>query len=186
MVRTIKFFQMLLIVSGLLLTISSQASYRHIQGGGGGGDFPWPWGLEVTIPWNDIQGVWKVESKGKAFYFGFRRVQEQRLFITQFDAARCMTLGSGPGYIREKSQKFVVAQISLKTGDAYRMAIYAFNEEDSPEPPVSGDIASIPEHVMVARINSLTTVQREIAVQMVRISDRLEYKCIGQDKKLRF
>ncbi|HMD01191.1 MAG TPA: hypothetical protein VKH37_13610, partial [Ferruginibacter sp.] len=123
--------------------------------------------------------------KDKVYYFGFRRVEEQRLFITQFDSTRCMTLGSGPGYIRNKSQKFVVAQISMKSGEAYRMAIYAFNEEDSPEPPVN-PANSIPEHVMVARINSMSSSEREIAVQMVRISDRLEYKCIGQDKKLKF
>jgi hypothetical protein len=198
MVRTIKYIQMLLIVSGILLTASSQAKTGERSeydsqairtfGGGGGGDFPWPWGLEVSFPWDDIQGVWKVENKGKIYYFGFRRVQDKRIFVTQFDASRCLTLGSGPGFIRNKAQNFVVSQITLKaTGDAYRMAIYAFDEQDSPEPPAAADgEATVPEHVMVARITSMSTQEREIAVQMVRISDRLEFKCVGQDKKLRF
>lgn len=183
MVRTIKFLQMLLILSIFSLNTASQAW----GGDDGGGSHPWPWGLEIPFPWNDVQGIWKVENQGQVYYFGFRRVEQQRLFITQFDASRCVILGSGPGYIRTKRQKYVVAQITLKeTGEAYRMAIYAFAEEDSPEPPVGGVSTPIPELVMVARINSMNNTGREIAVQMVRISSQLEYTCIGQDKKIRF
>ncbi|MBK9324504.1 MAG: hypothetical protein IPM97_16425 [Bdellovibrionaceae bacterium] len=199
MVRTYKLLQMLLLLAGITMSISSRANlsgnqkayqYQGVKpgGGGGGGDFPWPWGLEVAFPWNDIQGVWKAEYKGKVYYFGFRRVEERRLFITQFDAGQCSTLGSGPGLIRNSSQKYVVAQITLQeTGEVYRVAIYAFAEADSPAPPVTnGDVINIPEHVMVARINNIKCPERDIAVQMVRISDRLEFKCVGQDKRLKF
>jgi hypothetical protein len=185
MVRENYFLRLLLVVVGLCFGISSFAMNR----GPGDDTHPWPWGLEVPFPWEDVQGVWKVESHGNEYYFGFRRTQEKRLVVTQFDASRCVTLGSGPGLIRSKGQKYVVAQITMKaTGDVYRMAIYAFAEEDSPEPPaVAGDDGSGSEHVVVARITNMSsTAEREMAVQMARISDRLEFKCLGDDKKLKF
>lgn len=187
MVRTFKYIRRSILLGFLSVLVITPMAFA--RGGDGGGSHPWPWGLEVPFPWDDVQGIWKVENKGKVYYFGFRRVQDTRLFVTQFDASRCMTLGSGPGLVRNKSQKYLVAQITMKaTGESYRMAIYAFDEIDSPEPaaPADGELASDPQHVMVARITSLSTVAPEIAVQMVRISDRLEFKCLGQDKKLKF
>lgn len=178
MVRFIRFFKAFLLV----FTISTSSIAFSRGGGTGGGDFPWPWGLEVPFPFKDVQGVWKVESKNQTYYFGFRRVADKRLLVTQFDATQCESIGSGPGLIRNKSQNYVVSQITMKsTGDVYRMAIYAFVEEDAPMPTEGMD------HVVVARIVNLSSkTERELVVQMSRITDRMEFKCLGQNKKLKF
>jgi hypothetical protein len=199
MVRTIKLFQMLLILSGIIFgSLSSASEYQgycsdssvipndSTVNGGGGGSHPWPWNLAVTFDLKDVQGIWKVQKGGKAYFFGFRRVSETRLSIKQFDSNLCTVIASGPGFQKDGIEKTVVAQLNnTVTGEVYRMAIYAFNEEDSPEPPLTSRVG-VPTPVMVARITSLNTSEREFAVQMVRISDRLEFKCVGHDKILNF
>jgi len=191
MVRTIKFIQTLLILSGILVSTTSVAigayactdSSPMIRGGEGGGDFPWP--LALPFPWGDVQGVWKVAKGDRTYYIGIRRTEAKRLTVALIDTNRCSIVGIGPGLDNDTT---VVAQITNNmTGEIYRVGLYAFDEKDSPEPPLTsvGDNEN-PDRVMVARIRSLNTSAPEIAAQIVRISDKLEFKCGGQDKKLRF
>jgi hypothetical protein len=193
MVRTIKLLQKLLILGGICLGVFSHAGgAQKSQYGGesqialgpddGGGSHPWPWGFEVTFPWNDVQGIWRVQKDGKTLYFSFRRVQAKRVKIKQIDFNTCNVIGTGQGLERDRT---IVAQIrNTYSDETYNLTIYAFNEEDSPEPPILSQIGQ--DHVIVVRINSLDGPRAEFAAQMVRISDRLELKCGDQDKKTRF
>lgn len=153
------------------------------NGGGGGGSHPWPWGFEVPFPWEDIQGIWKLDKPGKALYFSFRRLESKRLAVNQFDLDACVVTGAGPGFERAKT---VVAQMNeVGTRRVYQVRLYAFDPKDSPEPPKTGS-AFEPGPVMVARINTLTVPSPEIAVQMVKITDRLEIRCSHSNKNLKF
>lgn len=192
MVRTIKLLQKLLILGGFCTVLAAQATVAHegpychdnalgTDGGDHGGSHPWPWGFEVKFPWDDVQGIWRVQKDDTVLYFSFRRVQAKRIKIKQIDITNCQVVGTGQGLERDKT---IVAQIrNTYSEETYNLTIYAFNEEDL-EPPVLSPVGS--EHVIVARINSLDHQAPEFAAQMVRISDRLEVKCGEQDKKTRF
>lgn len=197
MVRTIKLLQMLLILGGMTLGLVSEAGVRHedsycdvggasratqMGGDNHGGSTPWPWGFEIKFPWDDIQGIWRVEKGDTVLYFSFRRVQAKRIKIKQFDITTCNVVGTGQGLEKDRT---IVAQIHNNYVDeTYNLTIYAFDEKDSPEPPMLSDADS--DHVIVARINSLDHMEPEFAAQMVRISDRLEVKCGDQEKKTKF
>jgi len=194
MVRTIKLLQTWLILSSIFIgaTVQANTCYSNVSsscprvstggGGVGGGDFPWPWGFEVTFPWNDVQGIWRVQKDDTVLHFSFRRVQAKRIKIRQIDVASCQVVGTGQGLERDKT---IVAQIrNTYSEETYNLTIYAFNEEDL-EAPVLAPVGGF-DHVIVARINSLDHQAPEFAAQMVRISDRLEVKCSDQDKKLKF
>jgi hypothetical protein len=190
MVRTIKLIQKWLILMSMIWgttvpAIAGNAVYECPQaargGGGGGGDFPWPWGFEVKFPWDDVQGIWRVQKDTTVLYFSFRRVQAKRIKIKQIDITTCEVVGTGQGLERGNT---IVAQIrNTYSEETYNLTIYAFNEEDV-DPPVLSQIGS--DHVIVARINSVDHMTPEFAAQMVRISDRLEVKCGDQDKKTKF
>ncbi len=191
MVRTIKLLQMWLILGGICIATSSQAQVRQdgkycndTQTTRGPGDdtHPWPWGFEVKFPWDDVQGIWRTQKDGKTLYFSFRRVQTKRVKIKQIDFETCDVVGTGQGLERDRT---IVAQIrNTYSNETYNLTVYAFNEEDSPEPPILNQVNQ--DHVIVARINSLDRPDIEFAAQMVRISDHLEFKCGIGDKKTRF
>jgi len=196
MVRTIKLLKRVLLLGSIAIgTVSmattqgySETDYSCAQpagrGGDGGGNIVWPWGFEVMFPWDDVQGIWKVQKGEKAYFFSFRRVEEKRIKIKQIDLASCKTIGIGQG-MEKPNSKVIVAQIrNTHTAETYNLTIYAFNQEDSPEPPMLNNTSS--DHVIVARINSLDHAAPEFAAQMVRISDRLEFRCGDQDKKTKF
>lgn len=188
MVRTIKLLQTWLILISITLgaTVTAHAgddfNCPKVNGGGtGGGDFPWPWGFEVKFPWDDVQGIWRIQKDDMVLYFSFRRVQAKRIKIKQIDITTCQVIGTGQGLERGNT---IVAQIrNTYSEETYNLTIYAFNEEDL-DSPVLSPVGS--EHVIVARINSLDHQAPEFAAQMVRISDRLEVKCGDQDKKTKF
>jgi hypothetical protein len=181
MVRAINLLRSLLIASVVLLSLSAQG-HQAFFGPGGGGDHPWPWGLEAPFPWDDIQGIWKLDLPRGTFYFGFRRLEAKRLIVSQFDIDACLVKGTGPGLEHART---VVAQMSGPSYGVYRVTLYAFRPEDSPEPPkMKGTFE--PGRVMVARIYSLTTPGAEIASQMVKMTSRLEIRCPRQNKFLKF
>lgn len=181
MVRTIKYLQMLLILAVFSLGTVSHAADPMGLRGPGDDTHPWPWGFEVKFPWDDVQGIWRVQKDDKTLFFSFRRVQAKRIKIKQIDIDTCNVVGTGQGLERDKT---IVAQIrNTDFNETYNLTIYAFNEEDL-EPPILSQVGS--EHVIVARINSLDRLLPEFAAQMVRISDRLEVRCGDQDKKTRF
>ncbi|HEY8269560.1 MAG TPA: hypothetical protein VIG33_01620, partial [Pseudobdellovibrionaceae bacterium] len=133
MVRTIKFFQMLLILGSICVGTHSRAEVAQVTRGPGDDTHPWPWGFEVKFPWNEVQGIWRAEDNGKAVYFSFRRVEEKRVKIKQIDFATCSVIGTGQGLERDKT---LVAQIiTNRSVEPYNLTIYAFNEEDSHKPP---------------------------------------------------
>jgi hypothetical protein len=192
MVRTIKLIQMWLILISIILGSTASAyagdnsQRNYLQsargGGSGGGDFPWPWGFEVKFPWDDVQGIWKVQKEDTVLYFSLRRVQTKRIKIKQIDITTCQIVGTGQGLERDRT---IVAQIhNTYSDETYNLTIYAFNEEDLVSSSQVMDPGS--DHVIVARINSLDRQRTEFAAQMVRISDRLEVKCGDQDKKAKF
>jgi len=188
MVRTIKLLQMLLILSiGLSAvsraeTLTDYSCQDHQITGPGDDTHPWPWDFAVKFPWDDVQGVWRAEKDGKTLYFMFKRVQAKRIKIKQIDINTCEVIGTGQGF--ERAKTVIVAQMMEKGGESYNFTLYAFNTEDSPEPPIISKVGT--DQVIVVRINSLTSSEPEFSAQMVRISDRLEMACGPEEKRLKF
>lgn len=181
MVRTIKFFQTLLIFGGICVATLAQAN-PHVTRGPGDDTHPWPWGFEVKFPWDEVQGIWRAENDGKVLYFSFRRVQEKRVKIKQLDFETCTVIGSGQGLERDKT---LVAQIvTNRSVEPYNLTIYAFNEEDSPKPPILHQIGK--DHVIVVRMSRFNHPGFDFIAQMVRISENFEFQCANQGKKTKF
>ncbi|MGZ3743010.1 MAG: hypothetical protein ACXWRA_04040 [Pseudobdellovibrionaceae bacterium] len=181
MVRTIKFFQMLLIFGGICIATLSKAEYQLTRGPGDD-THPWPWGFEVKFPWDEVQGIWRAEDEGKAVYFSFHRIQEKRVKIKQIDFETCSVIGTGQGLERDKT---LVAQIiTNRSIEPYNLTMYAFNEEDSKKPPLINQAGQ--DHVIVARISRFNHPGFDFVAQMVRISENFDYKCGPQGKKIEF
>jgi hypothetical protein len=116
---------------------------------------PWPWTLARPFPWADIKGLWKAESSTMVTYFAFKVVREKttgikQLYVKQFDGDTCQTIASGVGI--ERNQK-VLAQMTSKSGMVYRVQLTAFDEKDSPRPPMKSNVPV--QNVMVLSMNTL-------------------------------
>lgn len=189
MVRTIKLLQMLLFLCGVCISHSVWAGDMQapscpgssVTRGPGDDTHPWPWGFEVQFPWDHIQGIWKVEKGSRTYYFSFKRILTKRILIHQFDVATCKVVGTGQGYERDRTVRSQIR--NNMTNEVYNLTLAAFNEDGLPAN--ENDVAT-PYYVMVARINSVNRIQPQFEVKMTRISDRLEFKCGEQDKKVRF
>jgi hypothetical protein len=181
--RAIKLIRAWLIASVLILTFTARANPLLDTGGDHGGSHPWPWGLEVPFPWEDIQGIWKINTPGKAVYLGVRRLELKRLAVTQFDLDLCAVTASGPGL--EKANTVVTQMNEVGSRNVYRMTLYAFDPQSNPARAGARDRFE-PTPVMVARIVNLSLPSPEIAFQMVKISEGLEIHCVRQNKNLRF
>lgn len=95
----------------------------------------WPWRLAQPIPWNDIQGIWKIEGSGESVsYFSFKKIYGKnndlhQISLKQIDPESCKVIGSGVGI--EKGS-FIYAQITNEDGAIFRLNLSAFKCSDSP------------------------------------------------------
>lgn len=134
---------------------------------------PWPWALALPFPWTDIQGLWKAEDGDFVSYFAFRVVCKNsncncqdsgsicQLRVRQFDASNCYPLATGVGI--ERTHK-VLAQMTSNSGLIYRVDLTAFNEKDSPLPPLKSEV---PVHgVMVISMGALNAQGPDEMVHM--------------------
>ena len=99
-----------------------------------GGDFtPFPWGNEIPIAQNMLQGVWAPISIECGTYFSFELSEPtskrpQRIVtVKQFDPDTCNILASGVGYELEKV--FYVSMVG-PNGRAFDLTIRAFNRKE--------------------------------------------------------
>jgi hypothetical protein len=98
-----------------------------------GGDFtPFPWGKEVSITQNTLQGLWIPVSLDCETYFIFETThhssQKTRLVkVQQFDPEFCDPIAQGIGY--ELHHVFYVSMLK-RDQTAYDLTIRAFNEKD--------------------------------------------------------
>ena len=147
---------------------------------------PWPFHLAQPFPWQDIQGMWKVEQGEFTSYFSLKVVREKstgvrQLQVKQYDGDNCRIIATGVAL--ERNQK-VLAQMTVKGGDTYRFQLTAFSEKDSPLPPLKGNLAT--QGVLVLSMGPLNDQQplEMIHLQIAKISDHLTQKfCIEDVKK---
>ncbi|MEN0057568.1 MAG: hypothetical protein AAGB31_01935 [Bdellovibrio sp.] len=168
---------------GAWATVTSD---EHVMPAGSDPWVPWPWALAQPFPWSDIQGFWKVEEGDFTSYFALKVVRQKstgvhQLQLKQFDGETCKVLAAGVGI--ERNQK-VFAQMTSKGGITYRVQLTAFNEKDSPLPPLKGAIPT--EAVMVLSMGRLDerTNDEMVHIQIMKISAHLTQRtCIDDVKK---
>lgn len=147
---------------------------------------PWPFHLAQPFPWQAIQGLWKVEQGDFTSYFALKVVREKatglrQLQVKQYDGDSCRIIATGVGL--ERNQR-VLAQMTVRGGDTYRFQLTAFNEKDSPLPPLRGSIPT--QGVMLLSMGPLNdnAPADMIHLQIMKISDHLTQKfCIEDIKK---
>lgn len=146
---------------------------------------PWPFHLAQPFPWQDIQGLWKVEQGDYISYFALKVVRQKstgirQLQVKQFDGETCRVLANGVGI--ERNQK-VLAQMTSRGGITYRVQLTAFNQKDSPMPPLRGNLPV--DEVMVLSIGALEPRGPEemVHMQIMKVSSALTQKSCIEDAK---
>lgn len=177
----------LMAVSALSVTAHAAAPgiEEHVMPASDDRWVPWPFHLAQPFPWQDIQGMWKVEQGDFTSYFSLKVVREKstgvrQLQVKQYDGDNCRIIATGVAL--ERNQK-VLAQMTVKGGDTYRFQLTAFSEKDSPIPPLKGTIAT--SGVMVLSMGPLNdqVPADMIHLQIMKISDHLTQKFCIEDVK---
>ncbi|KYG66540.1 hypothetical protein AZI86_05710 [Bdellovibrio bacteriovorus] len=144
---------------------------------------PWPWSSRQPIPWSDIQGLWKVEQDDFISYFSFKVVTLKstgirQLQVKQFDGDSCKVLSNGVGV---ETNKKILAQMTSKSGNIYRVELTAFSEEDLRKediPPLRGGIPT--REAMVLSLSPIDSSE-VYHMQIVKISAFVTQKFCFED-----
>ncbi|XGC80701.1 hypothetical protein ACES2L_15360 [Bdellovibrio bacteriovorus] len=181
-------FTALILFTGLSISLNSHAVYpreEHVMPASDDRWVPWPWSLAQPFPWQDIQGLWKVEQDEFVSYFALKVVRQKstglrQLQVKQYDGETCRLLATGVGI--ENKQK-VLAQMTSKAGTTYRVQLTAFKESDSPIPPLKGRVAV--QGVMVLSMGALDNKGPEemVHMQIMKVSAYLTQKSCMEDIK---
>ncbi|WP_413292274.1 hypothetical protein ACLSU7_12790 [Bdellovibrio sp. HCB185ZH] len=137
---------------------------------------PWPWTLAQPFPWDDIQGLWKVEQDNYVSYFAFKVVKQasggRQLLVRQIDGETRRVLAEGPGFERDN---IVFAQMTSCGGATYRLKLTSFKREDSPQPPVMGNLYT--GSVMVLSMSDLgdKSAYYIAHLQLTKVSSRFRF-----------
>lgn len=189
---------MVLVILGSFLAanISQAAEQAQCHSGtdesqiirGGDSDYtPWPSSIIRPFPWDDVQGIWKVEDRvtGDIWYFALKRLKmtpscQRPLQVRQIEGESCKVIATGVGFDRNK---VIRAQMTDKDGKTFRLAFTAFNEEDAPIVPVEGKI-----HVDSVVVLSIANVDSPLYsdvrhLQIVKVSNTLDLRACTQDIK---
>ncbi|MBV2168072.1 MAG: hypothetical protein KUL82_05120 [Bdellovibrio sp.] len=180
------FLSTLVVISAMTMSVSAFAEpEEHVMPASDDRWVPWPWALAQPFPWSDIQGLWKVEQGDFVSYFALKVVRQKatglrQLQVKQFDGDTCRVLATGVGI--ERNQK-ILAQMTSKGGITYRVQLTAFNEKDSPIPPLRGSVPT--QGVMVLSMGTLDVQGLEgmVHMQIMKISAYLTQKVCFDDVK---
>ncbi len=120
-----------LLVALVLVMISLVSQAYDICDGASIEDWrPWPWGSEVSVPWKNISGVWRVVDGSCENLFMFKVKVDQNgekiVVITQYDPNSCKVITRGLGY---EADRYIYAQM-INRGQSYNLTIHAFNQSD--------------------------------------------------------
>jgi hypothetical protein len=137
---------------------------------------PWPWSQAQPFPWEDISGLWKVEQDDYVSYFAFKVVKQasggRQLLVRQIDGETRRVLATGVGFERDQ---IILAQMTSCGGTTYRLKLTSFKREDSPQPPVMGNLYT--GSVMVLSIGDLAarTTNDMVHLQLTKVSSRFKF-----------
>ncbi|WP_413582899.1 hypothetical protein [Bdellovibrio sp. HCB288] len=138
---------------------------------------PWPWSSAQPFPWDDIQGLWRIEQDDYVSYFAFKVVKEKtsggrQLLVRQIDGETRRVLAEGVGF---ETGKNILAQMTSCGGTVYRLRLTSFSLENSPQPPVSGNLYK--NSVMVLSVGSLEakTTSEMVNLQLSKVSSRFRF-----------
>ncbi|UXR65894.1 hypothetical protein EZJ49_06485 [Bdellovibrio bacteriovorus] len=176
----------LVTVSSMAYSVGAYAKVEeHIMPASDDRWVPWPFHLAQPFPWQDIQGIWKVEQGDYVSYFALKVVRQKstgvrQLQVKQFDGETCKVLATGVGH---ENHLKVLAQMTSKGGAIYRVQMTAISQKDSPVPPLQG----MPmDEVMVLSIGTLERggMDEMVHMQTMKISATLSQRiCIEDIKK---
>jgi len=158
--------------------------------GGSGGDFtPFPWGNEIPIAQDTLQGIWAATTVECGTYFAFEvrnnASKSQRIVkAKQFDPQTCTILSSGVGY--ELDRVFYISMVG-QNGRSFDLTIRAFDRRDLKitnsgvpygyysEPPI------IRSPYVVATLYPRREWSKRVSYPLVKISRSLRFKCANGD-----
>lgn len=105
-----------------------QCSYDKDQSVSGGDSVPWPWGSEIELPWDQLDGVWRVVKSDCQSYFAFlptkRKVSNGTHLtqVIQYDPNTCEKVAWGYGTDNDR-----VLRSSMSNGrKSFSLTVRAF------------------------------------------------------------
>ena len=144
---------------------------------------PWPWSSSMPFPWSDVEGSWRVSQGEFVSYFALRIIQPRspatpQLVVRQYDGDTCKLLSKGVGLERNKR---IYAQMTSRGGTIYRVHFTAFDEKDSPQPPLRGNYPT--QAVMVVSMGPLDHVSAHdmTHMQIVKVSQLMTQEGCRED-----
>ena len=95
-----------------------------------GGPVIWPWGSEVPMNMNVLQGLWMMADTGCSDMYAVRILKEDPresvISIVEYDPVSCRTIAAGKGYLQGR----VIRAVLAGGGKSYGLSIHAFRPTD--------------------------------------------------------
>lgn len=131
----------------LFVSVSQGQLTCNIQAQGGIDN--WPWQYAEPFPWNNIQGIWKLNTDSSDVYFKMKVTGQNKkgkiLNISKFSTKNCLkTLASGVGFVGSQEKNIVRGVISDKAL-RYQITLGLFETKQ-----LSDDVLSCGDQVLAA------------------------------------
>ena len=132
MLRGITLFLATLLAAGAVSAGTSQEKlqclYDKDQSVSGGDSVPWPWGSEIELPWDQLDGIWRVVKSDCESYFAFlptkRKVTNGTHLtqVIQYNPSTCEKVAWGYGTNSDR-----VLRSSMSNGrKSFNLTVRAF------------------------------------------------------------
>lgn len=145
---------------------------------------PFPQGVVVRFPWNNIQGTWRVEQGDYVSYFSFKKVKvkgaHRQLQVRQMDPKTCEDIATGVGTENSSGTRVLAQMTAKKSGNSYRLVLTSIaDKKDVP--------AAHQESVMVLSLglnNDAGKPDDMFHMEIMKISPQYDQRsCIDEMKK---
>lgn len=158
-----------------------QCVYGGDQSVSGGDSVPWPWGNEIDLPWDNMDGIWRVVKSNCDSYFAFvptkRKVSAGTHLtqVTQYDANTCEKIAWGYGTDNDR-----VLRSSMSNGrQSFSLTVRAFPRTLTQiTPKVSGTIAE--KSVIVLTMYPKRAWDQRISFELEKVSGAVKPTCQTQ------
>ena len=139
----------LLIGLSFLLFVSVSQAQQTCNIQTQGGVDTWPWQYAEPFPWDNIQGVWKLNTDSSDVYFKMKVTGQNKkgkiLNITKFSTKNCLKpLASGVGFVGSQEKNIVRGVISDKAL-RYQITLGLFETKQ-----LSDDVIACGDQVLAA------------------------------------
>lgn len=158
-----------------------QCSYGGEQSVQGGDSVPWPWGNEIELPWEQLDGVWRVAKGDCNSLFAFlptkRKVSNGTHLtqVIQYDGTTCEKIAWGYGTDSDR-----VLRSSMSNGrKSFSLTVRAFPRTVSQITPKVSEM-TMENTVIVLTMYPKRAWSQRVSYELEKVTNELKPTCQTQ------